>query len=59
MPIVLGVAGVAGAVMMARFLRREWRRVNRELDSAGARTGARTDDVRLRRDPASGEWRPD
>ncbi len=58
-PLFLLAAAAAGAVFGAKAVRREWRRINRELDAADRDSAAREQDVRptLRRDPASGEWR--
>jgi hypothetical protein len=53
MPIILTFATAAGAVMALRLLKREWNRVNREIDAAEAAPGPT-----LRRDPATGEYRP-
>jgi hypothetical protein len=62
MPAVLIWAlGAAGAVVLLKLVNREWHRVNSELDRAKParvndpeRTGLPT----LRRDPATGEYRP-
>jgi len=59
-PFLLIAAAAAGAVFGAKALKREWLRVNRELDrnepvSSVAEQAARPT---LRRDPATGEWRP-
>jgi hypothetical protein len=59
MPIVLIVAGFVGGAVLLRAALREGRRINRELDEAReARindpAGIRT----LRRDPATGTYRP-
>jgi len=54
MPIILTFAGVAGAVIAVRLLKREWDRVNREIDAVETTPRGET----LRRDPRSGEWRP-
>jgi hypothetical protein len=53
MPIILTFATVAGAVIAVRLLKREWDRVNREIDAAEAPRS-----TTLRRDPRSGEWHP-
>ena len=36
MPIILTFATAAGAVLAMRLLKREWTRVNREIDAAEA-----------------------
>ena len=56
-PIIAAAVAIAGAALLARTLRREWDRVNRELDAAEAAPA----EVRatLRRDPKTGVWRPD
>jgi hypothetical protein len=56
---LLMVLGAIGAAIAARFIAREWRRVNDELD----RTRTATVDARegipvLRRDPETGIYRP-
>jgi hypothetical protein len=53
MPIILTFATAVGAVVAVRLLKREWDRVNREIDAAEV-----TRSTTLRRDPRSGEWRP-
>jgi hypothetical protein len=62
MPAILAWAlGAVGAVVLARLIKREWQRVNSELDQA---TPARVSDPEraglptLRRDPRTGEYRP-
>jgi hypothetical protein len=58
-PLILIAAGVLGGAVLVRFVVREIRRVNRELDEAREaklddRDGIRT----LRRDPDSDTFRP-
>lgn len=53
---VLPFAALAAAVVGARFLRREWLRVNRELDRV--RAGGKAPRATLRRDARTDEWRP-
>jgi hypothetical protein len=53
-PILLGIALATGAILAARIVRREWKRVNQELDAGRSETGSAT----LRRDPKSNVWRP-
>ena len=59
-PFLLIAAAAAGAVFGAKALMREWRRVNRELDrnEAASSVAERSERPTLRRDPATGEWRP-
>jgi hypothetical protein len=49
-------AAGAAAIRGVRFLRREWRRINADLDRVRA-TEARPS-ATLRRDAKTGEWRP-
>lgn len=49
-------AAAAAALVGVRFLRREWQRINNDLDRVRA-TDARPS-ATLRRDPKTGEWRP-
>lgn len=61
-PILAAVFGVIGAAAATRFLMREWRRVNAELDAAererdAAQTGHRDPTKTLRRDPQTGVYR--
>jgi hypothetical protein len=57
--VALAVAAAA-ATLGARWMQREWRRVNAELARADAAASkpARTELPTLRQDPATGEWRP-
>lgn len=58
MPRYLPIAAAAVAALFGtRFLRREWQRVNADLDRVRAKDGGRPVET-LRRDKASGEWRP-
>ena len=61
MPIFAWALGAIGAVVLIRLFNREWQRVNDELDRVNSvrvndpeRGGVPT----LRRDPATGEYRP-
>ncbi len=59
-PIALLTAGALGAVVLARALRREYRRVNDELDAVRGETAAadeREAHPTLRKDPRSGIYR--
>jgi hypothetical protein len=55
-PVVAGVLGVLGAVALAKFAAREWRRVNAALHGDAAAGDERP---RLRRDPITGVFHPD
>lgn len=59
---LLWTAGLAGAIMLARFIRREYHRVNEELDRARMAPAAskvdRTRHPTLKRDPQTGVYRP-
>ncbi len=52
----LPVAAIAAAFVGYRFLRREWQRINRDLDRV--RAGGDAAHGTLRRDERTGEWRP-
>ncbi|MCX7312032.1 MAG: hypothetical protein WCG92_14460 [Hyphomicrobiales bacterium] len=60
MPALAVVLGAFGALVLMRMLKREWQRVNDELDRANP---ARVSDPEraavptLRQDPATGEYR--
>jgi hypothetical protein len=59
-PIISATLAAIGVVALSRVLAREWQRVNAELD-AHERVAAmvRSRDMpTLRRDPATGEYRP-
>ncbi len=61
-PPVLGwTLGILGAAVVAKVLVREWRRVNEELHPGEAlREAPVREKIRvLRRDPASGIYRPE
>jgi hypothetical protein len=59
-PLVAAALATSAAAVAARWLRREWRRVNAELDraEAAAKVPAKDEVPTLRRDPKSGVWRP-
>ena len=61
-PLVRWAAGAVGAVVAGRWIAKEWRRVNDELDAARAQRATqrvnRNDLPTLRRDPRTGEYRP-
>ena len=56
------ILGAVGAAIVAKFIAKEWRRVNDELDRAKAETAPvenRRDAMpSLRPDPVTGEYRP-
>lgn len=53
------VLALAAAAMAARLIRREWMRVNRALDDLPSTSSKDAPPAStLRRDPASGIWRP-
>ncbi|MGQ4275303.1 hypothetical protein [Terrihabitans sp. B22-R8] len=57
MPPLLPVAALAALTLYgARWARREWRRINAELDEIRPETP--DDRPVLRRDPETGDWRP-
>lgn len=57
-PFLILAAVAASAVYGAKAVKREWRRVNRELERAEAAESERPSDLpKLKRDPQSGEWR--
>jgi hypothetical protein len=62
-PMIAWAVGAIGAVVMSKFVAREWHRINDELDAR--ERNARAAKVRvkdrgtLRRDPATGVYRPD
>lgn len=59
MPFVLIAAGVLGGAALLRFVVREGRRINRELDDARQARLDEQDGVQnLRRDPSTGTYRP-
>jgi hypothetical protein len=59
-PVIAWTVGAIGAVVMSKLLAREWRRVNDELDDRERAAKVRVQDRgTLRRDPASGVYRPD
>jgi len=67
MPSVVATAlATIGAVVLSRLVMREWQRVNAELEALRAATvrnaagrGAHKDLPTLRRDPVTGEYRPE
>ena len=59
-PFLILTAAAAGMMFGAKAVTREWRRINRELEDAERADAASGRDLRptLRRDPSTGEWRP-
>ncbi|MCS0495040.1 hypothetical protein [Ancylobacter mangrovi] len=59
-PVIVLALGAMGAAALVKLLARESRRVNAELDATRREEEALRDGARpsLRRDPASGEYRP-
>lgn len=59
---LLWTAGIVGAVALAKFIRREYRRVNEELDQARmAPVSSKAERARhptLKRDPRTGVYHP-
>jgi hypothetical protein len=62
-PIVAWALGAIGAALVARWAAKEWRRVNAELDEVTRRAATERTDrdslPKLKRDPVTGEYRPD
>jgi hypothetical protein len=62
-PVVILTLGVVGAAALVRWCMKEVRRVNDELDTVRAQAPAEPVDhnalPKLRRDPQTGEYRPD
>ncbi|MEJ2624914.1 MAG: hypothetical protein P8Z80_10325 [Pseudolabrys sp.] len=59
-PLVKWTLAAAGGAMVVHWVVREVRRINEELDAQKARARVRDQAQRqtLRRDPATGEYRP-
>jgi hypothetical protein len=60
-PIIAWTLGAIGAVVVMKLISREWQRVNSELDEAKPVRVTDPERARLptlRRDPATGEYRP-
>jgi hypothetical protein len=62
-PVLVLTLGMVGAAALVRWCAREVRRVNAELDQVRAQAPAESVDRNalptLKRDPVSGEYRPD
>lgn len=61
MPVLVWAFGVLGGAALVRWAVREMQRVNRELEERRmAEVVVKKDSLpRLRRDPATGVWRPE
>lgn len=58
-PLILIAAGILGGAALVRFAVREGKRINRELDDARKARPAEPESLpKLRRDPATGNYRP-
>ncbi|HEX7789717.1 MAG TPA: hypothetical protein VF467_04225 [Afipia sp.] len=58
-PLILIAAGILGGAALLRLAVREGRRINRELDEAReAKLDQQDGSQTLRRDPATGTYRP-
>ena len=55
-PVLAMLAAATGVVVAARYLKKEWERVNRELDMTAEPIPVKAMPT-LRRDPRTGEWR--
>jgi len=55
-PVVLAITSFVGTLILARLIKREWDRVNRELYKPQP---VRQEAINLRRDPRSGVYRPE
>ena len=59
-PLLQWTLGALGAAMAARFLVKQWRRVNEDLHPAEPLRQSARENIRvLRRDPVSGVYRPE
>jgi hypothetical protein len=59
-PVILWLLGAAGVAVAAKWLLKESRRINDELDAVRAQSGreATTPRSSLKRDPETGVYRP-
>jgi len=58
-PVVIWIVGAVGVAALAKWLAREGRRINAELDAARSRSAAKaTRSTNLERDPQTGVYRP-
>jgi hypothetical protein len=59
-PLIAWTLGAIGVGVVAKVLIKEWRRVNAELNAGEAAADAGQERLpKLRRDPASGVYRPE
>jgi len=58
-PVIAWTLAAIGAAALSKVLVREWRRVNAELDAHASEPVAREHLPKLRRDPNTGEYRPE
>ncbi len=58
-PLILIAAGILGGAALVRFVVREGKRINRELDEARKAGPVEQESMpKLRRDPDTGTYRP-
>ena len=57
-PVIIWIVGAIGAALVGKWLVKEGRRVNAELDAARARPVSDADSQTLTRDPDTGVYRP-
>jgi hypothetical protein len=59
-PVIAATLAAIGVIALSKVLAREWQRVNAELDAheRAAATVRSRDVPTLRRDPVTGEYRP-
>jgi hypothetical protein len=58
-PVILWMLGAVGATVLAKWVAKETRRINGELDTVKAATVSEAVEPRnLKRDPESGVYRP-
>ena len=57
-PVIMWIVGAIGAAVVGKWLAKEARRVNAELDAARARPVGDADRQTLTRDPDTGVYRP-
>ena len=59
-PVIMWIVGAVGATVAAKWLAKEWRRVNAELDAVRRQPvdEATADRPSLKRDPETGIYRP-
>jgi hypothetical protein len=60
MPTLLGAAVIAlGGLVLMRVARREWKRVNKNLEAQRSAPRERKSAQRLEKDPETGVYRPE